>query len=79
MQLQEAMDTCIYFTDRTPYLYVRKGNYAGNTSSTNSFEIKPNVHAYGGFVGNEPADYDLNNRTQANMAATYLVRRKVDY
>ena len=72
MQLQEAMDTCIYFTDRTPYLYVRKGNYAGNTSSTNSFEIKPNVHAYGGFVGNEPADYDLNNRTQANMAATYL-------
>ena len=72
MQLQEAMDTCVYFTDRTPYLYVKKGNYTGNTSSTNSFEIKPNVHAYGGFVGNEPADYDLNNRTQSNMDATYL-------
>ena len=72
MQLQEAMDTCVYFTDRTPYLYVKKGNYTGNTSATNSFEIKPNVHAYGGFVGNEPADYDLNNRTQNNMDATYL-------
>ncbi len=72
MQLQEAMDTCVYFTDRTPYLYVKKGNYTGNTSATNSFEIKPNVHAYGGFVGNEPADYDLNNRTQSNMDATYL-------
>lgn len=72
MQLQEAMDTAATFTDRTPYLYVKKGTYTGNQSGTNSFEIKPNVHAYGGFNGNEPADYDLNNRTQANMNQTIL-------
>ncbi len=72
MELQEAMDTAITFTDRTPYLYVKKGTYTGNTSATNSFEIKANVHAYGGFNGNEPADYDLNNRTQANMSQTIL-------
>ena len=72
MQLQEAMDTAATFTDRTPYLYVKKGTYTGNQSGTNSFEIKPNVHAYGGFNGNESADYDLNNRTQANMNQTIL-------
>ena len=72
MELQEAMDTAITFTDRTPYLYVKKGTYTGNTSATNSYEIKANVRAYGGFNGNEPADYDLSNRTQANMNQTIL-------
>ena len=72
MELQEAMDTAITFTDRTPYLYVKKGTYTGNTSAQNSFEIKANVRAYGGFNGNEPANYDLNNRTQANMNQTIL-------
>ncbi|MBQ3739958.1 MAG: C10 family peptidase [Bacteroidales bacterium] len=72
MQLQEAMDTAASFTDRTPYIYVKKGTYTGNQSGTNSFEIKPNVRAYGGFNGNEPADYDLNNRTQANINQTIL-------
>lgn len=72
MELQEAMDTAATFTDRTPYLYVKKGVYQGNQNGTSSFEIKPNVHAYGGFNGNEPADYDLNNRTQANINQTVL-------
>ena len=72
MQLQEAMDTAIHFTDRIPYLFVKKGTYTGNTSSENSFEIKANALIYGGFVGNEPADYDLSNRTQANMEQTVL-------
>lgn len=72
MELQEAMDTAATFTDRTPYIYVKKGTYTGNQSGTNSFEIKPNVRAYGGFNGNEPADYDLNNRTQANINQTIL-------
>lgn len=72
MELQEAMDTAVTFTDRIPCLYVKKGTYTGNTSGANSFEIKANVHAYGGFNGNEPADYDLSNRTQANMNQTIL-------
>lgn len=72
MELQEAMDTAITFTDRTPYLYVKKGTYTGNTSATNSYEIKANVRAYGGFNGNELANYDLNNRTQANINQTIL-------
>lgn len=72
MEFQEAMDTAASFTDRTPYIYVKKGTYTGNQSGTNSFEIKPNVRAYGGFNGNEPADYDLNNRTQANINQTIL-------
>lgn len=72
MELQEAMDTAATFTDRTPYIYVKKGTYTGNQSGTNSFEIKPNVRAYGGFNGNEPADYDLNDRTQANINQTIL-------
>jgi len=72
MELQEAMDTAASFTDRTPYLYVKKGTYTGNQNGTNSFEIKANVHAYGGFNGTEPADFDLDNRTQANISQTIL-------
>ena len=72
MELQEAMDTAIYFTDRTPCLFVKKGTYTGNANATNSYEIKANARIYGGFVGNEPADYDLSNRTQANMNQTIL-------
>ena len=72
MELQEAMNAAASYTDRTPYLYVKKGTYTGNTSSPNSYEIKANVRAYGGFNGNEPTTYDLNNRTQANMDQTIL-------
>ncbi|MBQ7734875.1 MAG: C10 family peptidase [Bacteroidales bacterium] len=72
MELQEAMDIANTFTDVTPYLYVKAETYTGNTSADNSYEIKPNVRAYGGFVGNEPADYDLSNRTQANINNTIL-------
>ena len=72
MELQEAMDIAATFTNVTPFLYVKADTYIGNTSGENSYEIKPNVRAYGGFAGNEPADYDLNNRTQANMNQTVL-------
>ena len=72
MELQEAMNAAATYTDRTPYLYVKKGTYLGNTSSSNSYVIKANVRAYGGFNGNEPTTYDLNNRTQENMDQTIL-------
>ncbi|MBP5496578.1 MAG: C10 family peptidase [Bacteroidales bacterium] len=72
MGLQEAMDAAGTITDRVPYLYVKKGTYTGNQNSVNSFEIKPNVRAYGGFNGNEPANFDLNNRTQTNINQTIL-------
>ena len=72
MELQEAMNAAATYTDRTPYLYVKKGTYLGNTSSSNSYVIKANVRAYGGFNGNEPTTYDLNSRTQENMDQTIL-------
>ncbi len=72
MELQEAMNAAGTITDRVPYLYVKKGTYTGNQTGTNSFEIKPNVRAYGGFNGNEPANFDLNNRTQTNINQTIL-------
>ncbi|MCR4826500.1 MAG: C10 family peptidase, partial [Bacteroidales bacterium] len=72
MELQEAMNAAATNTNKTTYLYVKKGTYLGNTSSSNSYEIKANVRAYGGFNGNEPATYDLNNRSQENMDQTIL-------
>ena len=72
MELQEAMNAAATNINKTTYLYVKKGTYLGNTSSSNSFEIKANVRAYGGFNGNEPVTFDLNSRTQANMDQTIL-------
>ena len=62
MKLQAAMDTASTITDYTVNIFVKKGTYTGNTSGENSFMIKPNAKIYGGFNGNEPANFDLNNR-----------------
>ncbi|MBR4218902.1 MAG: C10 family peptidase [Bacteroidales bacterium] len=70
MDLQMAMDTAATFTDVTPYLYVKKGTYTGNTSAENSFVIKPNVRAYGGFAGTERADFNLESR---NLTANQTI------
>ena len=45
-------------------VWVAAGTYYGDTSSTskNAFTMKKGVSLYGGFAGNEPADYDLNLR-----------------
>ena len=74
MDLQSAMDTAGTFRNVSPYLYVKKGTYPGNTASdaVNSFEIKPNFKAYGGFNGNEPADYDLSNLNPATNQTILL-------
>ena len=68
MELQEAMDTANTYTDVTPFIYVKKGTYTGNTSGANSFEIKGNVRAYGGFNGNEGPYFDLNDRNPSNVS-----------
>ncbi|MBO7586669.1 MAG: Omp28-related outer membrane protein, partial [Bacteroidales bacterium] len=43
-------------------VWVAKGTYYGNTTSYNAFYMVPGVSVYGGFAGNEPADYDLSLR-----------------
>ncbi len=70
MDLQAAMDTAATITNMAPYLYVKKGTYTGNTSAENSFIIRPNVHAYGGFAGTERADFDLESR---NLTANQTI------
>ena len=70
MQLQEAMDTAATYTNVTPYIYVKKGTYTGNTTGTNSYEIKPHVRAYGGFNGNEGPYFNLNDRNLTSNVST---------
>ena len=45
-------------------VWVAAGTYYGDTSSTsaNAFTMVEGVDVYGGFAGNEPADYDLSLR-----------------
>ncbi len=60
--LQTALDTANTFTDVLPCIYVKRGTYPGNVTGKNSFVIKPNAQVYGGFAGNEPADFNLDSR-----------------
>ena len=43
-------------------VWVAAGTYYGDTLSDNAFVMKPGVNVYGGFAGDEPADYDLSLR-----------------
>ena len=43
-------------------VWVAAGTYYGDTTSTSAFTMKNGVNVYGGFAGNEPADYDLTLR-----------------
>ena len=43
-------------------VWVAAGTYYGNTSADNAFNMVEGVNVYGGFAGNEPADYDLSQR-----------------
>ena len=43
-------------------VWVAAGTYYGNTSATNAFTMVEGVNVYGGFAGNEPANYDLSLR-----------------
>ena len=43
-------------------VWVATGLYHGNTSADNAFTMRENVNVYGGFAGNEPANFDLSQR-----------------
>ena len=51
----------------TVQLWVAAGSYYGDTAQTadNAFVMLKDVDVYGGFVGNEPADYNLSQRDLA--------------
>lgn len=64
-------------------IWVAKGNYYpsadefGNTNPaweprTKTFSLRNNLAVYGGFAGNEPADFDLTQRIYLNMVQTVL-------
>ena len=62
-------------------VWVAKGTYYGNTSSYNAFYMVPGVSVYGGFAGNEPADYNLSLRdfeTNATILDGLNARRVLD-
>ena len=47
-------------------VWVAGGTYFGDTLSENAFIMKNGVNVYGGFSGNEPADFDLAQRDLIN-------------
>ena len=47
---------------RIGIVWVAAGTYFGDTTAANAFNIIEGVNVYGGFVGNEPAEYDLSLR-----------------
>lgn len=52
-------------------VWVAAGIYYGDTTSANAFTMHDGVSVYGGFAGNEPADYNLSLR-DFEMNATIL-------
>ncbi|MBR3413120.1 MAG: hypothetical protein IKG81_10585 [Bacteroidales bacterium] len=51
-------------------IWVAEGTYYGDTTRTYAFGMVPGVRVYGGFVGNEPENYDLSQR---DLAAHHTV------
>lgn len=43
-------------------VWVAAGTYYGDTTSANAFTMRDGVNVFGGFVGNEPANFDLSQR-----------------
>lgn len=64
--LSDALDSAYNWNqeNRTiTSIWVAEGTYYGNTDNEHAaFEAVPFVNVYGGFVGNEPANYDLSLR-----------------
>ena len=56
--LQEAIETAVLY-DPVSTIWVAQGTYTG---SDYSFQVKERLKMFGGFEGNEPTDYDLNQR-----------------
>ncbi|MBO7586282.1 MAG: C10 family peptidase, partial [Bacteroidales bacterium] len=63
--LQWALNTALNIRNTygvTPDVWVAAGTYYGDTTSSNAFTMVEGVNVYGGFAGNEPANYDLSQR-----------------
>ena len=43
-------------------VWVAAGTYYGDTTAANAFTMRDGVSVYGGFAGNEPANFDLSQR-----------------
>jgi hypothetical protein len=50
-------------------VWVAKGTYYGDSISSSAFYMVEGVDVYGGFYGNEPADYDLSLRNFTENAS----------
>ncbi len=57
--IQEAV---MLAKSRAGIVWVAAGTYYGDTTSTNAFTMADGVNVYGGFSGNESADFDLSQR-----------------
>ncbi|MBP5649585.1 MAG: choice-of-anchor J domain-containing protein, partial [Bacteroidales bacterium] len=66
MTMQLALQTASHLD--SIQVWVAAGTYYGDTSllSVNAFVMPRAVSVYGGFVGNEPANYDLSQRDLAS-------------
>lgn len=60
----EQSDIYYTFYRRRPDIWMAAGNYQlfSSNPSNADYVIRPGQNVYGGFVGNEPADYDLHQR-----------------
>ncbi|MBQ4547928.1 MAG: right-handed parallel beta-helix repeat-containing protein [Bacteroidales bacterium] len=61
--IQEAINKAAAFqTEAKKQIWVAKGTYMGNGSSTQAFQIKAGVEIYGGFAGNEMNGIEFEDR-----------------
>lgn len=59
--------------DNNPQVWVAEGSYTSSlVAGGAAFRVAPGVSVYGGFAGNEAADYDLSLRHIANLTSTLL-------
>ncbi len=63
--LQEALEASVLYDSPTT-IWVAQGTY---TVTDSPFQVKEHLKLYGGFEGNEPADYDLSQRDLVNHAS----------
>ena len=69
--VEMAYEVMEEYPDLRPQVWMAQGVYYGNTdaaSGTGAFTTYAGIDIYGGFAGNEPADYDLGQRDLAAHA-----------
>ena len=58
----QMADLCYSAYGNNCDIWVAEGTYYGDTTRSYAFGLVPGVRIYGGLVGNEPENYDLNQR-----------------